>query len=199
MRFPKRRGDWTLGRWTGKRALLSYLSLTGRTVRSQALEIVAATDGAPEALLDGMPHPCSISLSHSAGMAFAVVSADGVALGCDLELVESRPDNFFGDFFTDDENRFLERSPDPDRALLSTLIWSAKESALKCLREGLRRDTRSVAVTIHPGQVVDGWSPLSVSCRDLYRTFEGWWRTEAGCVLALAALPPPSPPQRLNS
>jgi 4'-phosphopantetheinyl transferase len=198
MRFPKRRSDWTLGRWTGKRALLSYLALTGRTVQSNCLEIGAADDGAPEASLDGVHQPWSISISHSGGLGFAAVSEACAALGCDLELVEIRPESLFADFFTDEENRFLERSPEPDRAMLSTLIWSAKESALKCLREGLRRDTRSVAVSLHPGQSEGGWRPVSVRCRELNQTFDGWWRTELGCVLSVTSQPPPSPPIRLT-
>ena len=70
----------------------------------------------------------------------------GAELGCDLEIVEPRSDAFIADYFTAEEQALIERTSAADRSLLLALLWSAKESALKALRAGLRLDTRSVIV-----------------------------------------------------
>ncbi|MFO7548841.1 MAG: hypothetical protein R6X29_08265 [Acidimicrobiia bacterium] len=54
------------------------------------------------------------------------------------------------------------------------LVWSAKKSALKVLRTGLRRDTRSVEVEPETG-TGDGWHPPTVRTVE-GRTSPGWWR-----------------------
>ena len=60
---------------------------------------------------------------------------------------------------------------------MTTLLWSAKESALKALREGLRRDTRSVRVRLLDGGFDGtGWSALRVECAATSRLFSGHWR-----------------------
>ena len=79
-----------------------------------------------------------------------------MALGCDLELVEPRSDRFVADYLTAAEQQ-LVLGAGPERDLVANLIWSAKESALKVLRVGLRRDTRSVEVTL------DGWGAVTGS------------------------------------
>jgi len=98
-----------------------------------------------------------ISMTDRAGWAVCAIAPPGIEVGVDLELVESRSTLFVQDYFTDAERRvaLTGESADP---LLTNLIWSAKESALKVLRTGLRRDTRSVEITLetcfivgHPG------------------------------------------------
>ncbi|MBW2526854.1 MAG: phosphopantetheinyl transferase, partial [Deltaproteobacteria bacterium] len=64
LRFPKRRGDWRLGRWTAKRAAAA----SGWAVPPDA-QILAAADGAPQVVSSGAPLPWSISISHSHGLA----------------------------------------------------------------------------------------------------------------------------------
>jgi hypothetical protein len=54
------------------------------------------------------------------------------------------------------------------------LVWSAKKSALKILRTGLRRDTRLVEVEPETG-TGDGWHPPTVRTVE-GRTSPGWWR-----------------------
>ena len=181
MHFEKRRQDWRLGRWTAKQAMLHYLSLPSGHDQASRLEILAAADGAPEAFLDGIPAPAALSISHSAGIAFCAVAATGLALGCDLEEIRPREDNFAADYFTNEELRLLEQAASRDRPLLITLIWSAKESALKALRHGLRRDTRSVQVLLtEPGH--DGWNSLAVLDLEFLRTLPGWWRTQGSHI-----------------
>ena len=65
-----------------------------------------------------------------------------MALGCDLEVIEPRSEEFVADYFTTEEQKMVSQAPIADRSKLLALLWSAKESALKALREGLRFDTR---------------------------------------------------------
>jgi 4'-phosphopantetheinyl transferase len=98
-------------------------------------------------------------------------------------LVEPRSEAFIRDYFTPAEQAWLQEfdeSPD----VIANLIWSAKESALKVLKTGLRRDTRTVQVTL--GGNGDGWLPLKVVV-DGRRTFPGWWRRFGVFVLSVVA------------
>jgi 4'-phosphopantetheinyl transferase len=196
LHVAKRRNDWLLGRWTAKRALAAYWGGMNHLAR---LEIRAAEGGAPEALLDGRALPLTLSLSHGAGCGLCAVTAAGVALGCDLERIEARSRAFVADYFTDQEQRWIAAAPASDHANMVTLLWSAKESALKALREGLRLDTRSVAATLAGGGGRDGWYPLSVQHSDSGRMFRGWWRRNGGCVMTIVADPGPRPPIGLPS
>ena len=185
MRFPKRRNEWRLGRWTAKLAVSAYLS--GDAPLLSAMEVRAAPNGAPEVLLSGEPGPISISISHSHGTGFCVVGPRNFGVGCDIELVEPRADNFFDDYFTQEEISFLKQASIAERPLFATLIWSAKESTLKVLRQGLRRDTRSVAIDVDDIKQRGAWSSWAGYCRESSCTFRGWWRVCDEYVQTVAA------------
>jgi len=185
LRFGKRRADWRLGRWTAKRAVASCLNLSVNVHSLQDIEIRAAPSGAPEVFLFNQRAAVRLSLSHCAGKALCVVALSGASLGCDLELVESRDDSFVTDFFTANEQKLLDRASADERPMLATLLWSAKESALKALHVGLRLSTTclevsptdaSLRVAKRPSQENwTGWSPLSL--RGVGgRILHGWWR-----------------------
>ena len=175
MRFPKRRNDWRLGRWAAKQAIRACQHETPPSMA--ALEIRAAESGAPEVFLQGLPGPFSISISHSRDRGFCVVGPRSLAIGCDLEFVEVRQDDdFFKDYFTPDEFLFCRQAPDAIRPLAGHLIWSAKESALKILHEGLRRDTRSVRIHVDYCAGEDSWNTWSGNCMESSHVFYGWWR-----------------------
>jgi len=146
MRFAKRRADWRLGRWTAKRALAAYLNLPSHPQALTDIELRPASSGAPEVFFANKPAAVAVSLSHRAGSALCAVAPSGAALGCDLEIIEPRSDGFVADYFTPEEQALVAEAPAPDRPRLSALLWSAKESALKALRAGLRLDTRCVTV-----------------------------------------------------
>ena len=204
MRFPKRRSDWRLGRWTAKCALSTYLDVPARPDVFQRMEISAASSGAPEAFFGGRPAPATISLSHRGGVAACTVEAPGVELGCDLEFVEPRSDNFVTDYFTIEEQALVAHALAADRLTLIALLWSAKESALKALRAGLRLDTRSVIV-IPCATSFDrhGWSQLRV--RHIadhsagVRVFHGWWQSADQMVRTVVSAPPPDAPIPLTT
>ncbi len=83
-----------------------------------------------------------------------------------------------------------------ERDLVANLVWCGKESALKVLRTGLRRDTRSVEVSFPQGGAVDGWAPLSIRAVE-GTVFPGWWQRFGAFVLTLAATEPFAPPRPL--
>jgi 4'-phosphopantetheinyl transferase len=80
-----------------------------------------------------------------------------------------------------------------DRDMVVNLLWSAKESALKVLGTGLRRDTQTLEVT-PAAPHGDGWGALTVRAVE-GTVFPGWWRREGRFLLTVAtrvAAPPPA-------
>lgn len=198
LRFPKRRADWRLGRWTAKCALSIQLDVPANSRIFKKIDIRPAPSGAPEVFFGNQPAAATISLSHRAGLAACAVAMSGVKMGCDLEMVEPRSDAFVADYFTLEEQALVARASAADRPRLLALLWSGKESALKALHEGLRLDLRSVIVS--PGIAafdLRGWSPMEVRHTDR-RIFHGWWQHADGIVRTLVAAPPPNPPSRLR-
>jgi 4'-phosphopantetheinyl transferase len=198
MRYAKRRSDYLLGRWTAKQAVARVLGGRTEPVRLAAIEIRNVVDGpargAPRVFADGRPAPLSISMTDRAGWGVCAVSEGEVALGCDLELVEPRSPAFVRDYLTAGERARLEAAASEDDARrLANLIWSAKESALKILRTGLRRDTRSVEVSVDDQPVTGGWCRLVVAAEEGPR-FSGWWRRYGDFLLTLAAGSDVDPP-----
>jgi 4'-phosphopantetheinyl transferase len=197
MRFEKRRSEFRMSRWTAKNALALFLKCPCAPESLVAVEIDRAPDGAPAPLVDGRPAPASISMTDRADQAVCVVGPPGVGLGCDLELVEPRSDAFLADYLTAAEQRIVEQASDREEHYLrANLIWCGKESALKVLRTGLRRDTRSVEVSFPEEPPVEGWSPMTVRSAE-GPEYPGWWRRYGDFVLTMAATGPFSPPRPL--
>ena len=71
---------------------------------------------------------------------------------------------------------------------MANLIWSAKEAASKVRREGLRLDVRNAVVSgdLGPDSGI-GWRQLQVDWGDLDEPIHGWWLSDAGSVITLAA------------
>jgi 4'-phosphopantetheinyl transferase len=196
LRFPKRRADFLLARFTAKRALARFLALPGGDEALAAVEVRAAADGSPHAFLGGAPAGVELSLSDRAGVAVCALRRGTLAIGCDLELVEPRSDAFVADYLTARERAAVAEAGDPEaRHRLANLLWSAKESALKVLRTGLRRDTREVEVTLLGGSV-EGWSALRVRAVE-GAVFPGWWRQYGRFLVTVAGEREEPPPRAL--
>jgi len=154
-RFTKRRTEFRAARFTAKSAIAEVLGRPTDPAALAAIEIRHEPSGAPCAWVDDRPIAWQVSLTDRADWAVCLLSPGASRIGCDLELVEARSAAFVDDFFTPEEQRYVAGRPDPvARDLAANLIWSAKESALKVLTTGLRRDTRSVEV--HPAELDAG-------------------------------------------
>jgi 4'-phosphopantetheinyl transferase len=185
LRFEKRRRDWSLGRWTAKRAVALCLNIPNDIDLFAQIGILAAPSGAPYVLFLNQPAALSISLSHCRGHALCVVASSKASIGCDLELIEPRDRSFPAAYFTENEQNLLAQSPSDEQALLTTLLWSAKESALKALHVGLRLETTclDVSPTYKSSHRADGvqegadigWLPLSLHRSD-GQILYGCWR-----------------------
>ncbi len=194
--YTKRREEARLGRWTAKQALALVTGSDRDAASLRELVVRNASDGAPEVFVGEQRAPLSISMTDRADWAVCTVVEGHNDLGCDLELVEPRSAAFVRDWFTEAERALVAASPD-EHDLLANLIWSAKESALKVLRTGLRRDTRSVEVELGDGGLAgDAWSPLVVTTAEGER-YEGWWHRFGEFVLTFAARDATGPPVSL--
>lgn len=198
LKLAKRRSDWLLGRWTAKHAVLDYCELPTDPASLSGIEIRPDEMGAPEVLVHGAVAEIAISLSHRNGLGACAIADGSFQLGCDVEAVELRSDAFVRDYFTPEEQAIIGRAPVTDQFATIALLWSAKESALKALRVGLRRSTHSVIVhsvsaselpppgfnidirspLIPPGE---SWQDLRVSC-SAGGCFEGKWCCAGGVV-----------------
>lgn len=184
-----RRSAWRRGRWAAKQAL--WQALPGPALSE--LQILAAADGAPEPYCGGERLACPLSLAHSGDRAIAYLERPGLRVGCDIERVTPRSRAFLADFFLPSEQAWIESASLEEGAERVNLLWSAKECGLKALREGLRRDTRSVEVTTS-GTDALGWRGLRVSDQQSTAVFVGWWRRWDEFVITLVSEPPvPAP------
>ena len=198
LRNTKRRIEYLLTRWTTKETVVRLLGLAADHRSFSRIEVRNHVSGAPEAYIDGRPLGLAISLTDRAGWAVCLIGQDPGRVGCDLELVEPRSPGFVRDYLTDDEQRFVAAASDEiGRQVAANLLWSAKESALKVLRTGLRRDTRSVAVLLSDEPGTGGWAPLTVRTTEGV-TLPGWWRRFGAFLLTVAADRPSAPPVALE-
>ncbi|MGB8859533.1 MAG: 4'-phosphopantetheinyl transferase superfamily protein [Ilumatobacteraceae bacterium] len=194
---PKRRADWRLGRWTAKALVAAVLDV--EVVR---VSIIAAPDGAPEALVDELPAPISLSISHRAGVGLAAVG-EHVVVGGDLEVIEPRSPAFVREWFGEHEQALIAEIRDPRRRdELTCLLWSVKEASAKVLREGLRLDPRGASVVLDDDRVPDEpsghWQRSTVRWATEGRVVSGWWRVDGSFVRAIAGDRPTDVPQELR-
>ena len=189
LRIAPRRDAWRLGRWTAKSAASAFLALP-----PERIEILAAADGAPEVWVSGERAAVSLSLSHRAGRALAVVAAAPAVVGCDLEVVEPRSDAFVREWLAASEQALVAGLAGDARDRAVNTLWTAKEAVAKVRREGLRLDVRHAVVDAQsPGP---GWRTLRVHLDG--DSTAGWWREEPGWVMSVAGEPAPAQPCPLD-
>ncbi len=198
---PKRVRDWRLGRWTAKQALLTAGERRGEARDPTAcatISILATEAGVPYAVESGRESEWALSLSHAGEHGLCVLVRRPAAVGCDIETIGRRGEEFVVDWFTDTERVFVDgASAGDERSMLVTAIWSAKESALKALGIGLRRDTRDVEVDLGMSSTPRGWSGLTVRAPE--GPLHGWWRIQGSQVLTIVSDPIPAPPTALGT
>lgn len=160
-----------------------FFNNSHRDLPLEQIAILAAKDGAPEVFCDEEPAPVFISLSHSGGVAFCAAGSPGRPLGCDLEKIEPRSAAFIEDYFTENEQAAIAGKE--GAALWANLVWSAKESALKALRSGLRMDPRKVEVEFTADTEKLRWHGLKVAALECGSVFHGYWRFSPEFVFTL--------------
>jgi 4'-phosphopantetheinyl transferase len=209
LKTVKRRSDWLLGRWTAKHLIQSYIERqTGVQPLLHSLMVTNDPDGAPRTILDcglgivdcnsalkSKIQNLKLSISHCDGHAFCALSDTcGTQIGVDIERIEPRAEAFAEDYFTAHELDQLRAAPPESRDSLVTVIWSAKESALKALRLGLTVDTRRVSCTVAPTlQVGVAWAALGVQAAPALFSereciFQGRWRQFGQYVLTMVVM-----------
>ena len=194
MVYSKRRMESTLSRHTAKTTLARALQLDDDPASLARVSIRNAADGAPEAYLDGEPADVVVAMTDRADWAVCAVLHGTERVGCDLELVETRSEAFIRDYFTPAEQDVAMDVRGEERELRANLIWSAKESALKVLRTGLRVDTRSVEVRFGSGDE-NAWASLEVQSGAT--TFPGYWQRFGEFLLTVVAAAPVAEPESL--
>lgn len=194
----KRRQDWLLGRWTTKQLLQEVIRQEyDQTVSLSSMSILAGEDGAPhvcfESQFAGYNAQFTISISHSHNTAFcAAVKKPDWPMGADMEWIESRSPRFAVDYFTDNEQAFLVSVPLKLVDMQVTALWSAKEAALKAVRQGLRFDTRNVECLFEVvKRAPQEWTPFDIrwnhrSADMPLPQLRGWWMAADDYVLTLA-------------
>ncbi len=204
MPATKRRREYLLRRWVGKHAVAVVSGLPTDLSSLRRIDVANLPSGAPFARVDDAPLGLEISITDRAGWAVCLLAEDLGPVGCDIEIVEHRSTAFVADFFTPDERAYVASRPATERDAAANLVWSAKESALKVLQTGLRRDTRSVEVVIettvneHAADAGAGsaWAPLEVRTAE-GTCLPGWWRRDGTFLVTVAAGRPLSPPTAL--
>lgn len=183
LHLPKRAADWRLGRWVAKEAVVRALGAEELSWRD--IEVLAGPGGEPRAriLAPGVWPATTLSLSHSGGVGFAAAGVGAFRLGCDVEEIAPRSDAFVADYLTAEEAAWVEAGG-AERHERANLLWSAKESALKALGEGLRLDTRSVGVVV--GEASADWAGLDATASG-GAVFRGVWRQSGGFVWTVVA------------
>ncbi len=189
LHLPKRRADWRLGRWTAKHAVQRHYSESKTPLLLNQIEVLAASDGAPELFINGRRAELAISISHSGGHGFVALGANQHALGCDIEKVEPRSPAFISDYFTETEQAIYRETEAAHQPVLANLIWSAKESVSKALRQGLRLDTRSVQIELLESGRPDA-GPFRASFSMDGQSFRGRWCVSHGFVRTIATNSP---------
>lgn len=199
MRYTKRRTEYLVRRLTAKHAVLSTVGWEADVATLARVSVPNRLTGAPYVEIDGEPLGLDVSLTDRAGWGVCLVGSDIGAVGCDVEIVEPRSAGFVSDFLTPAERDVVGDAGDEEqRQVLANLFWSAKESALKVLRTGLRRDTRTVQVELDdPGMRTHGqWSPLRVVSTHAagQAVMPGWWLRDGVWLLSVCyAEPAPAP------
>lgn len=189
MRFPKRRQEWLLGRWTAKKLLLATLQGFS-SISMEQLSIENETSGAPFALCKGARLEGMLSISHRDDLAVAAwCPKANIHIGIDLELIEPKSPAFIDDFFSLDEAARVFTLAAEQQPLAACLTWSAKESLLKALQTGLSIDTRQVQVDCGNLTLSEKWQSLTVErCASITSQQKLFWLCQPPYVITLAVL-----------
>jgi acyl transferase domain-containing protein/phosphopantetheinyl transferase len=135
---PPRRLEWLLGRLAAKDAVREYLRAHYDLALCPAdIAIVPNEDGLPVAQglwQRSIPHALSLSISHTAGIAVAMVgiAAEGT-VGVDIAVLGDPNGDVAKVAFSDHEARMLATMLDTEYVAWATRFWCAKEAVRKAV------------------------------------------------------------------
>lgn len=190
--------DWLLGRWTAKQAIAARRLPGARRLPLARVEILATPDGAPEVFVGAVAAPYALSIAQRAGRALCALTARGNAVGCDLEVVAPHDAVVAARAFTDEELALVRAAPAAARDGLATALRSAKTSALKLLREGMRLQAMVAEVVLGEASEGETWAPLVVESPEHRCLLPGWWRPQEDVVLTLVSAAASGAPRALD-
>lgn len=120
----RRQHSFVLGRWAAKQGIAAFHP----RIAARSIRITSGVFGQP--VIEGVPSPPALSLTHSSRCAAALASRAGHPVGVDLETLESEHSAAFDRILVPDERELLHRLP--NRVGLG-LLWTIKEALSKVL------------------------------------------------------------------
>jgi acyl transferase domain-containing protein/phosphopantetheinyl transferase (holo-ACP synthase) len=190
-----RREEWLMGRAAAKEAARDWFRYKYQVALASAdIEIQNDAHGRPRihcAALERQPMP-SVSISHSALWAVAVVTDPGLAVGLDYQRLERMPgEDLITGGFGDEERRFIDAAQAGERHLLATALWCAKEAAAKAAGRGFEGKPLEwviIASSLDPRTVSFGSARVRHGTReyDVAIQFEGRSAISALCLTPAA-------------
>ena len=144
--IDKRRREWLAGRVAAKRAVQQRLGAPMSAVEIRAIQC-GPTKGRPFAAVGGEPSSLSLSISHAADVAAAIVTRRPV--GLDVEVIEARP-HIEPLAFGPAERAAWADLRGADRDARVTMAWCEKEAIAKASGVGLRTSFAALDPRVHP-------------------------------------------------
>lgn len=189
MKFALRRNSFIAGRRAAKQLLIGCVPEL-RNLSPNKISIENRESGAPFVLVNGQELPGMLTISHCGNAAAAAYTSESsIRIGVDLEAVTPRAQSFLETYFTQSELEWISSAKEEDQALISTLIWSAKEAVLKALQTGLRVDTREIKILADDSPAVAGWRRFGLSSSKGWY-WKGHWRILDNFVITIAVCGP---------
>jgi len=191
LKFPKRRSDWTLGRFTvktllqesilGDLELKDFYILPGEK-RAPVLHVPQGVSNARRPS-NARGTSITVSISHSHQKTFCITSDNHQNIGCDLELIEDRSPNFLKDYFTKKEHSLFEDlwKKYLDSKTYFTLCWSAKEAVMKATRLGMSLHPKKIQ--LKNVEIEDAeWNKIEILNLKTDQNYYGYWKENDGMI-----------------
>ncbi len=184
-KVAKRRNEWLAGRLAIRRLISKVKDIHEADISVGNKEL-----GSPVLLLRGKEDTGSISISHSNQWVAVCYSDSNGSVGIDLEEIVPRDDAFRCDYFTTTEQNWVTAGNKDEQNLRLNMLWSAKESVLKCTGEGLHADPLGVSIVHEVKLPVIGDWQVATAHRVQDGILANWWikwKIHQGMVLTICA------------
>ena len=138
LRFPKRRQEWLLGRWTAKNLMIKVHPLCN-AIKPDNISIHKSENGSPFATLHEKKLKGILSITHRESLAVAAwCDQPQIKIGIDLEAIEPKEDSFINDFFTTIEVNQVAAVPSKSKRINSLFDLERQRSCFKSTANRLK-------------------------------------------------------------